>query len=64
MPHTQLVKKFNEKIKDERYTKKDIWEKYMKPSGIGYVYFINQVNGFAPMRENVEAAIQKYLDDK
>lgn len=58
-----LVKDLNNKLEEERYTKKHFWEKYLKRSGVAYGYFINQLNGFAAMQENVEHAINNYLGE-
>lgn len=59
-----IVKKFNEKLKNEGRSKKWFVKTYISEEKKDYQYFCFQIAGWKPeINENFIEAIQKYLEN-
>jgi len=56
-----MVQLFKDKLKDEGRSKKWFWEHYLP--GYRYIYFIQEINGFKKMTDEVKNAILKYVNE-
>ena len=56
-----MVQLFKDKLKEEGRSKKWFWENYLH--GYRYIYFIQEINGFNKMTDEVKNAILKYVNE-
>jgi hypothetical protein len=58
-----MIELFKAKLKEEGRSKKWFWENHL-PEGYRYIYFIQEINGFNKLSDEVKDAIQIYLNDQ
>ena len=57
-----MITKFKARMKENGQSFKWFWSKYIFAYGISYVQFIQQLNDFSPLKDEVKEEITAYME--